>query len=158
MSVMCISVIGSLISMLAPDGEGGGIGKSMQLCLGLCVVLVAVNPIKDIVYQVNNLDIGEIAGGYGESEDKYGDYFDSAYTAAEIENLKEGIYSLLSDRYGIDRGECRLSVRLFESEETKKEIESIYITLSGMAIFKNTEEIEEYLGELFACEIITAIE
>ena len=48
-SVICISVITSLISMLTPDGEGGGIGKNMKLICGLCIVFVWINPIIMIV-------------------------------------------------------------------------------------------------------------
>ncbi len=157
LSVMCISIIGSLITMLTPDGEGGGIGKNMRLCFGLCVVLVCINPIKDIIHQVNNFEIGDIMGNGDTIEDKYKDYFDSSYSAAELDDLKNGIYRLLADKYGIEREECKLSVRLSEGESQKKDIDSIFITLYGSAIFKNTDEIENYLGGLFGCEIITII-
>ena len=56
-SVMFITVVGSLVSMLAPDGEGGGLGRNNRLILGLCIVLVCINPIKSIILEIKDLDL-----------------------------------------------------------------------------------------------------
>ena len=157
LSVMCISIIGSLISMLSPEGEGGGIGKNIRLIFGLCVVLVCINPIKDIVLQIKDLDfdsIIELPDGEG---DRYDEIFDSSYSSAEIENLKEGIKQMLFDRFNIDGTECSVLVKVTSAGEGKSRLEHIFITLYGSAIFKNTDEIEEYIGKIFGCEVITAI-
>jgi len=154
---MCISVIGSLVSMLAPDGEGGGLRKEYRLVLGLCVVLVCINPIKSIVLGINEFEFGSIGGAPDVNEEKYEDYLDSAYTEAEVQNLKTGIYQMLEDRFQIRREDSSVSVRLAKGEGGASTLESIYITLYGSAIFKNTGEIEEYFGAIFNCEIITVI-
>lgn len=157
LSVMCISIIGSLISMLSPDGDGGGIGKNTRLIFGLCVVLVCINPIKDIFLLIKDLEfdsIIELPDGEG---DRYDEIFDSSYSAAEIENLKVGIKQMLCDRFNIDSMECSVSVKAIPAGEGKSRLEHIFITLYGSAIFKNTDEIEEYIGKIFGCEVITAI-
>ena len=156
-SVMCISVIGSLISMLAPEGEGGGIMRNNRLVLGLCVVLVCINPIKSIINEVKSLDIGSIVEIPDSDEGKYEDYLGGAYTDAEVENLKSGIYKMLEDRFSIMREDCSVAVKLRQSEGNARALESIYITLYGGAIFKNTNEIEDYFGRIFNCEIVTII-
>lgn len=155
--MMCISVIGSLVSALAPEGEGGGLGRNFRLIFGLCVVLVCINPIKNIVSEIKDLDIGSIIELPHAEEDKYEDYLDSAYTDAEVENLKIGIYQMLSDRFSVARENCSVSVTLSQNEGEERELRCIYITLYGSAIFKNTAEIEEYFGRIFDCEIITVI-
>ncbi len=153
-AVMCVTVIGSIISMLAPDGEGGGIGKHIRLIYGLCVVIVCINPIKDIVYYINELDIGGIVDLPEQESDRYADIFDDAYGTAEVENLKSGIKQILLDRFGIDNAECEIAINLTE----KSELSRIIVTLYGGAVWKNTNEIESLLGDLFGCEIVTVIE
>ena len=157
LSVMCISIIGSLIAMLSPEGEGGGIGKNTRLIFGLCVVLVCINPIKDIVLQIKDLDFDSNIGLPDGEDDRYEEIFDSSYSSAEIENLKGGIKQMLSDRFNIDGTECAVSVKVIPAGEGKSRLEHIFITLYGSAIFKNTDEIEDYFGKIFSCEIITAI-
>ena len=157
LSVMCISIIGSLIAMLSPEGEGGGIGMNTRLIFGLCVVLVCINPIKDIVLQIKDLDFDSNIGLPDGEDDRYDEIFDSSYSAAEIENLKGGIKQMLSDRFNIDGPVCAVSVKVTSAGEGKSRLEHIFITLYGSAIFKNTDEIEDYFGKIFGCEIITAI-
>ena len=147
-SVICISVITSLISMLTPDGEGGGIGKNMKLICGLCIVFVSINPIIKIVDGI----VEET-----EDEEKYQDKFDSSYTAAELANLKSGIKQMLSDRFGVDMSECDVALTVQKNENGQSELVRIFITLYGSAIFKNTAEIEKCLCDIFNCEIVTAI-
>lgn len=152
-SVICISVIGCIVSMLSPDGEGGGISKHMRLIFGICVVIVCINPIKDMVSYINEVDLGVIVGTPEQESDGYGDLFDSAYGAAEVGNLKNGIKQMLFDRFGIDSSECEIGVVLTDDRELSR----IAVTLYGGAVWKNTNEIEDYLGDIFNCEIITVI-
>lgn len=152
-SVMCVSIIGSIISMLAPDGEGGGIGKHIRLILGLCVVIVCINPIKDIVDYINELDFSVITASGEDESDRYSEIFDNTYGAAEAENLKSGIKQMLYDRFGIDPSECEVGVVI--SDERK--LSRVIITLYGSAVWKNTNEIEDYLSQIFKCEIVSII-
>ncbi len=154
---MCISIVGSLVSMLTPDGEGGGISKNMRLIFGLCVVIVCINPIKEMVVLIDELDIGSVIDIPEEDEDKYNDIFNSSYTSAEIENLKMGIKQMLSDRFDIDSSECSVSVNSALGDGGRNMLKSITVILYGSAIFKNTDEIERYFENIFGCEVITAI-
>ncbi len=153
---MLISVIVSLVSMLSPNGENGAIGKNLKLICGLCVALVSVYPIIEIVEDVKSLDIGALVDNGGQKEE-YQDRFDLSYEAAELENLRSGIRGMLSDRFGIDTSECDVSVTVRKNADGQNELERIFITLYGRAIFKNTAEIERSFGEIFDCEIVTAI-
>ena len=64
---------------------------------------------------------------------------------------------MLSDRFGIARENCDLSVKLAQGEGGERALERIVFTLYGPAIFANTGEIEDYFGRIFGCEIITVI-
>ena len=152
-SVIGISIIGSVISMLSPDGEGGGISKHIRLVYGLCVVIVCINPINEMINYINELDIVSILEPTESESDRYEEIFDGAYEAAEVDNLKNGIKQILNDRFGIDGSECKVSVTLNENREFSR----VIITLFGSAVWKNTNEIEAYLGNILRCEIISVI-
>ena len=156
MSVICITAIGTLVSMLAPDGEGGGISHNIKLIYGVCIVFVCIYPIKNIITTVNELDIGSIVETPEINKGKYKDILDSSYSAAEIEILKNGIRQILHDRFDIDYSECKVDVSLTENNG-KKELRRVLITLYGTAIWKDTGEIERVLSDMLACEILTAI-
>ena len=38
-SIIIVGVIGSLVTLLSPDGEGGGLKKHVSLAVGLCMIL-----------------------------------------------------------------------------------------------------------------------
>ena len=156
MSVICITAIGTLVSMLAPEGESGGISRNIKLVYGICVVFVCIYPIKNIITTVKELDIGSIIETPETNEDKYKDILDSSYSAAEIENLKNGIKQILHDRFDIDYSECKVEVSISENNG-KRELKRVLVTLYGSAIWKDTGEIERVLSNILSCEIITAI-
>ena len=142
--------------MLTPDGEGGGISRNVKLVYGICIVFVCIYPIKNIITAVKDLDIGLIVETPDANEDKYKDILDSSYSAAETENLKNGIKQMLHDRFDIDSAECKVEVS-FSENNGKREIRRVLITLYGSAIWKDTGEIESVLANILSCEIVTAI-
>ncbi len=157
MSVICITAIGTLVSMLAPEGDGGGISRNIKLVYGICVVFVCIYPIKNIITTVKELDMGSIVEIPEQNEDKYKDILDSSYTAAETENLKNGIKQILHDRFDIDSSECKVETSFSQITDGKRELRRVLITLYGSAIWKDTGEIESVLGRILSCEIVTAI-
>ncbi len=138
--------------MLAPEGEGGGIGKNIRLIYGICVVFVCINPIKEIVVGIKDLDIG-ILYESDEVDQELEDIFNDTYSSAEIENLRSGIKRLLYDRFAVEEHECSVSAKTADSGA----LETVYITLYGSAIFKNTDEIEAYFEGMLGCETVTVI-
>lgn len=152
-TVICVSIIGSLVSLLSPDGESGGLGRNTRQIFGLCVIIICIIPIKDMINGINELNI-ELVGDAIEGEsDRYEELFNEAYGEAELKNLKNGIKQMLLDKFDIDMSENDVSVALSESGN----IDRISITLYGSAVFKDTGAIEDYLSQLFDCEIISII-
>lgn len=152
-SVMCVSIVGSLVSLLSPEGEGGGLGKHVRLVFGLCIVIVLINPIKDVVCYIKNAEYEWVKDGGDQNSEKYEEIFYESYSSAEIENLKGGIKQLLYDRFEIDGSECEISVSL----NSEGGLDRVLVTLYGGAVWKNTEEIEGYLYGILGCEIVTAV-
>ena len=153
---MIVSVIGSIVSVLAPDGEGGGLARHVRLAVGVCIVLVCFAPSVRAIEWVRNIDIESVLPDSEENADEYESIFDSAYSDAEIENLCEGIKSAVSQKFGLDPLSFNVSVKLAGQGESKR-LERVTLTLYGQAIWADTGEIERYLNSLLGCETVTII-
>ena len=157
-TVIIVGVIGSLVTILSPDGEGGGLKSHVRLAVGLVLTLVCISPLISLVQTLGELDIHGLVGDIeGSDREEYESIFQSGYDAAEIENLKEGIKSILRERFDVTYDECYVSVVTRTDKDGKRDLERIFINFYGAAIWKNTGEIEDYLGELFGCEVVTAV-
>ncbi len=158
-AIICISVVGSIVSILAPEGDGGGLGKHIRLIFGLCLIVVCLGPIKKGIEVLSSLDVEDILPDVSQDSEEYESIFDSAYGAAEVENLKEGIKKILLDRFGIDGSECSVSVSLdgHGDDGEPRKLSRVLITLHGSAVFRDSGEIEDYFSTLLGCEIVTAV-
>ena len=152
-SVIAVGIIGSIVSVLSPEGEGGGIKKYVNLIIGLSVTLVCISPITSALDFINNLDLNTQVSDDSEVKYEYESIFNSSYTAAEVYNLKVGIKSALCDKFSISDDECEISVTL----DDKGELRRVLVTLYGSAIWRDGDEIEEYLTSLLGCEIWVAV-
>ena len=157
-TVMAASIVGAIITMLAPSGERGGPASHVRLSVGLVLILVCISPLLNLVRELREIDVTDIVGEYGESDkEEYESIFHESYSAAEIENLKSGIKSILKEKFKIAEDECHVSVISEQGEDGQRRLRRVFINLYGRAILKNTDEIEEYLSSLFGCEIVTAV-
>ena len=156
LSIIMVSLVGSVVSMIAPEGEGGGLSRHVSLAVGVCLILVCFAPAASAVEWLRELDIEAVLPDGDENRAEYESIFDSAYTEAEIDNLCEGIKSAVCQKFGLDPLSLSISVRLADGEQGKT-LERVFLTLYGSAIWADTEEIERYLGSLLGCEIITMI-
>lgn len=155
-SIILVSVIASVVSIIAPEGEGGGISRHVSLAVGVSLVLVCFAPAVQAVEWLRELDIEAVLPNGEDEREEYESIFNSTYTDAEVDNLCEGIKSLVSQKYGLDPLSFTVSVRLTKNGQDKRP-ERITLTLYGSAIWADTGEIERYLGSLFGCEIVTII-
>lgn len=155
-SVMLICVISSAITLISPDGEGGGILKHVRLACGVVMIIVCISPIKAIIEGIGELDMSELAAIPEEDADEYESIFENSYSAAEKESICFGIKEMLYRNFEIDSTECDVSISV-EVEGDERRVSRIFITLYGSAIWVDTGAVEEYLYEKFLCEVITAI-
>lgn len=157
-SIILVGVVGSFVNILSPEGEGGGLSKHTKLAVGLCLILVCTAPLFSLIRDLGELDIHALIPELGEEESlEYESIFHSSYDNAEIENLREGIVSILGDRFDIEPSECYVKVKVTEGGAGERRLERIFINLYGSAIWKDTGAIEAYLSSLFGCEIVTAV-
>lgn len=157
-SIICVGVIGSIISLIASEGEGGGLGKHVRLAVGCVLILTCISPLGELIEGIRGLDLSGLVPEVNEGAvEEYESIFGDSYAAAELSSLKDGIAAMLKERYGIERSECEVAVVADRDKSGNLELKRVFITLYGSAIWKDTGEIERYLGGLFGCEIVTAI-
>lgn len=157
-SIIIVGVIGSLVTLLSPDGEGGGLKKHVRFAVGLCMILFFATPIMSLIQGLAELDVSAlIPSSENGKTAEYESIFESSFSAAEVENLREGIANILKEKFGIEAEQCSVSVKILSSESGKRELQRVFVRLLGSAIWKDTGEIERYLEELLGCEVITAV-
>ena len=152
-SVIAVGILGSVISILSPEGEGAGIKKYINLIIGLAVTLVCISPISSAIEYINELDFKMYTYDDKDMVEEYEGVFDSSYTAAEVYNLKMGIKSSLGDKFSISEEECNVAVTL----DDDKKLECVLVTLYGSAIWCDSDAIEDHLTRLLGCEVWVAI-
>ena len=150
-SILAVAAAGSIILILSPEGEGGGIKKHVSLAIGLAAILVMISPLSNAIESIGNISFEGISG-YSESKEEYESIFYDTLEKAEISNLKSGIKNALSDRFGIDESECNVELNISDGKLCR-----VLIRLYGSAIWCDSGEIEKYLHELLDCEVVTAI-
>ena len=152
-SVVAVGAICALVTLMSPEGE---LGKQVKVVVGIVLISMSISPLISLVRGLQGLDISSLVPEYEEEKAEYESIFYEGFLAAEEKNAKDGIAVMICDRFGIERSDLSVSLRVCGDGGVRR-IERIFITLYGSAVWKDTEEIERYLGELFSCEVITAI-
>ena len=69
LSVMLVGLIGSVVSILAPEG---GLREHVRLAVGIVTVAVCLLPLTELVWELKEINIEEIIGESDNSaEQKY---------------------------------------------------------------------------------------
>ena len=157
-SVVIIGIVGSLIRLLSPSGEGGGLKNHVKLAIGIAIIPISIFPLTSFINEIRNFDASDIdMWQENEKMEEYESIFEEGYLLAEEENLKLGIVDILKNKFDIDSSECYVSVKISTGSDMKRRLERIFINLYGSAIWKDTVSIEKYLSSLLGCEVVIAI-
>ena len=151
LSILAASTVGSLILILTPEGDGGGIKKHISLVVGLATILVIISPISRALEAIREIDLDGIKESAGDLEE-YESIFYEALEMTEINNLKSGIKAELKNRFQIEDSECSVEITLEDGKPCR-----VLIRLYGSAIWRDSRAIEEHFSDLLGCEIVTAI-
>ena len=156
-SVLLVSVLGSVVSMLAPEGEGGGLGRHTRLAVGLCLIITVAYPLAGLVECLRGLDLSALIPLTEAGEEEYESIFLSSLESAERENLCEGIKDILEKNFAVSPEECRVDLNISRGEDGERRLTRVLITLYGSAVWKDTGAMEDYLSSLLGCEVISAV-
>lgn len=160
LSVAVIGLIGALCSILAPAGDGGGIAKHLKLLTSLLLVCVLIAPVGDLIegggdWLGGNLSFPWEEGGENVEGEDLQSKLDEVSTAYFTELLTE----TLEREFAIETGDLRCVVT-WETQESGESLrpERVTLLLSGKAIWKDTEAMEDFVTSLLGCACVSAIE
>lgn len=157
-AIVVVGVVGSIIRLLSPTGEGGGLKSHVRLAVGVATIPICIFPLISFMNEVQSFDLGDVIGELEDGQiEEYESIFEEGYLSAEEENLREGIARILADKYGIERADCYISLKISADKDGKRRLDRIFINLYGSAIWKDTGSIEKYLSSLFSCETVIAV-
>ncbi len=158
LAVLITGFVGAIVSLLAPEGEGGGLSRQVKFAVALVLSAVCLFPLSGFSAYLRNADLSSLQPSYEETaEERYEAIFKEQYSAAEVENLKNGICAILEEEFHISPADLEVSLRLSGDYGEERRLERIFITLYGRAIFADTGAIEARLYGLFRCQVITAV-
>ena len=156
LSIVGISIIVGIVDILTPENVGSR--KFLRLLCGLAVAAVMISPLSNFISYVGVDFWGELEEHiYTDESEKYEDILTDEIENASRKSIETSARALLCENFDISEDDCSVSVRLVKDERGFK-IDRVAVYLSGVAIFKNPYDIEEYFESLLACECVTIIE
>ncbi len=158
-TLILAALIGTLIGILSPQGERGGIEKHMKLLISLFLICVLITPVHGMIDGLRSLSDGEIELPFGGEigKDDYQDQFNSALDSASTVYFAEMLSQALQKEFTIPANEIQCNVTW---ENKDGELKPIRVTaiLSGSSIWKDPQPIEDFVSALLGCPCETAIE
>lgn len=146
-----VAVLAALSELISPSGGQGKMTGHMRFIAGLCILAALLPTVKEGVLFLK--DLGE--SGYesvmpelpSDGDHSYDAYFYDHLSGMTKEGAEAWVYDTLSERFSVDRQDCRVLVAVESGAEGVPVIASVNISLSGKGILANPHKIEAYVTE-----------
>lgn len=157
LSVFLISVALSVVSLLSPEGEKGGMAKHLRLLTSLLLICVLIAPLGGLIRGLRDWTEGDffLPGLEGDLEEDYQNELQESLDDASRDYFTQTLTRTLEEKFSIATGQIRCKVFWNENGNAP---ERVTVILSGGAIWKDPAQIEEFVTSLLGCPCQTAIE
>lgn len=158
-TLISASFAATLIGILSPRGEGGGIFAHVKLLTSLFLICVLISPLKSVIQGISDFATGDWESLWGESdaENDYRDQMNDAMQEASVEYFTQMLTKTLESQFDMESGTVRCFVE-WEMREQELRPVQVRVILSGGSIWKDPHAIEAFVSELLGCSCVTAIE
>ncbi len=158
-SVIAASLIATVIGILTPRGERGGIAAHVKLLTSLFMICVLVSPLKGVIQRIEELSSGDWRDLFGEVavEEDYRAQMEHTMQEASTEYFTQMLTQALESQFDMQSGTVRCCVEWSPDSENLHPTR-VTVILSGASIWKNPHAIESFVTELLDCTCVTAIE
>lgn len=146
LALFCVCLAAAMGEILLPDGAKTGTKKVFHLLVTLVVLLLILTPFLRILGDNASFLSGELEW----EEQELGDYeniFEDAVKEQSEQDLREGIYTLLSRDYGIKREHCEIVIAF----DTDGSLRRVSLFLSGVALTQNPTTLQKDLSQRLSC-------
>jgi hypothetical protein len=159
LSLLAASILTILITLLAPEGERGGISKHVRLIASLFLVCVLLSPVQALLRTLPDLLRGEwIPSGEEETDDShYKEQFEEAIGQASKDYFTDMLTQALCKELSLSGEDLQCRV-VWEPTEREPTPARVIVTLSGQAIWKDPSQIRACVNTLVGCPCDVIIE
>lgn len=149
----------TLVGLLSPKGEGGGMEKHLRLICALFLICVLISPLSGAIDQIREMfdGIHEIPGIGNTAQDGYREQMQQAADAASRQYFSDMLTQTLEQKFSIAMGDVRCSVA-WDTVNGTLQPTQVTVLLSGRAIWMSPREIESFVSDLLGCICTVAIE
>lgn len=157
-SLVSASIAVALISILSPEGSGGGIAKHIRLLSALFLICVLIAPVGKFIGGLRDLANGDFSLPQIDlpNEEDGNLQMQDALDDASKKYFLDSLTILLLQEFSIQEGD--LSCKAVWTERDGQAVpKKITVILSGSAIWKDPNKIQSFVSELLGCECVTAI-
>lgn len=147
MSILGAAVMVGMVTVLCPEGEGGGIKRHVGFVGALCILCILVSPTAELAKVIEELSLDELVATEKQYDrEYYGEYYSDYLTRLGEQSGSDTLKELLCRRFDIAEGQCAVRLTVSEGKAT-----DVTVILSGRALLRDPYEIEEYVEGLMSC-------
>lgn len=158
------AVAAAIVELLAPVGEGGRLGGVVRFAVGLCLLVMLLNPLREGISLLRSIADGHLAINWeGEAPVEQLDY--DGILQDELSDLGRSeveawVSATLAARFGIPAEHHTVTVSMAEGAAEDgglPALTGITILLHGSSVFENPHQIESYFTDQLGCPCAVAI-
>ena len=146
-SLLCVVLAASLIELLLPEGNARTTRHHVHLLTALVILLMMAQPLLALVRKGG--DAFTLTLPEGTVQTDYEAIFRDAVAHRSRAELEKGLYTLLSEQYGVAPEDAALYTE-FDADGA---LTYIRVILSGKALMLDPAPIEQDLARRFGCAV-----
>ena len=160
MGLFVLGLCCAAVELLAPAGEGGGIGRHIKLMSALCLLCVLISPVTALLRDGESIKdrLQHWVSQWADEEQTTQDFENRWQTESEqldVVYAEQLIAEMLRDEFAIAASDLGIEIVLSPSRDA---IDQLRVALTGRAIWTDTHKMETYIHNTFGCDVTIYIE
>ena len=157
LALLSTALLTSLVGILAPAGIRGSTARHLRLLCSLVLLCVLISPLKDAGGSLRDALEQLLPPSVDSAPDGEREALQEALDEASVGYFLARLTESLEQHFSIESGCVRVRLRWERTEEGLTPTHAT-VLLSGSAIWKDPEEIEQFVTALLGCACVSAIE
>ena len=140
--------VAAALCELLPMGDSKGTRGALRVLVSLAVVLLLVRPFVPLLDSTPTIPLEDLVGGGEDATAQYEEIFHRTVKAGSERDLRECLYAWLLEKHGVEREDAHIKITLTKTGELSR----VEVFLSGKALLRDPDALQEELGKLLGCE------
>jgi len=143
-----VCLAAALSELLLPGEEGRGTKVALRALTSLAVLLLLLRPVLPYLKGAPDFSFESLVGESEDTTEQYQEIFEHAVSVGSERELKEGLFKMLAEEYGITKDDAYIKVYFDRTGELSR----VEIYLSGHAKLPDPDALEADIGGRLNCE------